>query len=253
MFLFCKKVCVFLFLFFMPVSLSMQVMLNTWGNFSLGAGEQDNVTFSIDGKDLKTDYRNTWLQDQGLSQNISLSETLENFLSNPYAWRISISVDGANAGDRILVLIKGGKTEKSFKMPYTRTKDRSKIAITVPFFARSVDLCPIERITQNSKLSITFLSLSELKVDVSLKVELSTPWLDWKEDPNESRTKETEATLSLSSPVIKTSLFSPFVASNSESILITIESDPDSDCFCSLVSIQQPSCPYFDSVSTAFR
>merc|ERR1719495_955386 len=36
-------------------------------------------------------------------------------------------------------------------------------------------------------------------------------------------------------------------------VLLSIDSLPGSDCFCALVSVQQPKCPYFTSFSTATR
>ena len=225
-----------------------QTKLDTWEKFDLAVGEQMAVAVSIPDGYLQNNAKKEIEKQNTAVKNTSLTT----FSSTPFSWRLSISIDGASPDNPVLVLVKDGKTEKSFKMPYTRTKDRSKTAITVPFSARSMDLCPLEEITPDSVLEITLYSSSNKTVEVSLKAELTTPWLDWKEFVGEKKF-ESKGTLTLSSPVVKKSFFSPSVVNNDESVLITIETLPGSDCFCNLVSIQQPSCPYFDSISSAIR
>ena len=226
----------------------MQTKLDTWEKFDLAVGEQLAVAVSIPDGYLQNNAKKEIEKQTTVVKNTSLTT----FASTPFRWRVSISIEGASPENPVLVLVKDGKTEKSFKMPYTRTKDRSKTAITVPFSDRSMDLCPLEKITPDSVLNISLYSSSNKTVEVNLKVELTTPWLDWKEIVGQKKF-ESKGTLTLSSPVVKKSFFSPLVVNNDESILITIETLPDSDCFCNLVSIQQPSCPYFDSVSSAIR
>jgi len=226
---------------FHPDQLARQTKINTWTNFSLPKGDQDSVNVNIPAGYIKDQFTNVL---QELEQN-------EDQLSSAFVWRVTVSIDGATTGDPVLVLVKDGKTEKSLKMPYTRTKDRSKVAITAPFSERSFDLCPLEIISKDSILSVTFLSLSDFPVNVQLKVELSTIWTQWKK--LEEKKFSSEGVLSLSSPVLRTSLFSPYRVNNSESILIQIETLPGYDSFCSLISIQQPKCPYFDSISSAIR
>ena len=219
----------------------MQAVLGTWTNMKIEAGEQNFLAISIPAGHLKK------LENQNdLLKNSSLSD----IASNPFSWRVSISRDDATADEPILILAKDGKSERSFEMPYTRMNNRSKVDISVPVSTRSVDLCPVDEITPNSVLTITVYSLANSTVEVNLTVELSTPWLNRKY-LKEERKFESEGTLNLSSPVVRKSLFSPKVVHSDESILITVESLPDSDCFCSLVSIQQPNCPYFDDVSSA--
>ena len=217
-----------------------QASVDTWDKFNLAPGEQDVVAVGIPAGHLQSLTKQI---ENNLMENSSLSESA-------FSWRITVFIEGATADEPILVLAKDGKSERSFKMPYTRIKDRSKVEITVPFSNRSVHLCPVEQMSEDSVLSIAMFSLSNSTVEVNVKAELTSPRLDWKKIGEKEF--ETVGTLSLSSPIVKKSLFSPNVVNSDESILITVES-VGSDCFCSLVSVQQPNCPYFDDVSSAIR
>ena len=61
--------------------------------------------------------------------------------------------------------------------------------------------------------------------------------------------------MSLSSPSVTyfhpgrmtTSLHQP------HSLLLQVDADPGSDCVCSVVSVQSPQCPIFDSLETSMR
>ena len=125
--------------------------------------------------------------------------------------------------------------------------------IDATFPARLAELCPAEEITQDSVLDISLLSTSNETVTAHVLVQLTTPWLTWKSDPVQENKFETFGNLTFAEPVIRKSFFSRDILKNDESILITVEAEPGSDCFCNLVSVQQPDCPYFDSVSTAVR
>ena len=249
MFLIHRALSWFFILLAIPITLGIiknckedrQAILDTWDKFSLAAGDQDVVAVGIPAGHLQSLKKQI---ENNLMENSSLSESA-------FSWRITVFIEGATADEPILVLAKDGKSERSFKMPYTRIKDRSKVEITVPFSNRSVHLCPIEQMSQDSVLSITVFSLSNSTVEVNLKAELTSPRLDWKK--MREKKFETDGTLSLSSPIVKKSLFSKYVVNSDESILITVESLEESDCFCSLVSVQQPNCPYFDDVSSAIR
>ena len=189
-----------------------------------------------------------------LFQNITKDTSLVSYnstLISELSWRVHIEIEESSRENPVLVFLKDGKTEKSFRLPYSRTKGRSKDAITVPFSARAMDLCPYETIGENSVLNVFLHSSSRQNIRAKIMVQLNAPWLDWKKVADKKYVSERR--LSLSSPVVKKSFFSPFEVNNDESILITIESKAGSDCFCSIVSIQQPSCPYFDSVSSAIR
>jgi len=173
-------------------------------------------------------------------------------VENLFAWSVRINITGATPENPVLILIKDGSTEKSFKLPYTRTKDRSKKVIEGRS-TRLADLCPKENLNQDSVLDINFLSTSNSTVQADVLVKLTTPWLSWDRVQGQEKKFETTGNLSLAESVVRKSFFSKDVLKNDESILITLEAMTGSDCFCNLVSIQQPGCPYFDSVSTAVR
>ena len=212
-------------------------------NFKLQSGEKLEIEFKIHNETFKSIFNEISKSSPLVKNNLTLILHL--------SWLVWIKVEGTSPKHPVLVTLKDRKTEKSFRIPYMRINDRKKRAVTFPFSEKTSNFCPYETITENSALDVFLYWMSNKNVSATVKVDMSVPWLHWKK--LDDRAYESRGILGLSSPVVKRSFFSQLETKNDESIIITVESEPGSDCFCNIVSIQQPNCPYFDSVNTAIR
>ena len=168
---------------------------------------------------------------------------------NRLMWRIGIELKGdGNPENQIRVVLQHGRTSESYRLPYTRYRDRGKGLVTCSLPARIVDLCPLEPIHASSELHITLVSTSQKPVTALVTPQLVSEGQGWYQDGGG---QELEANMSLSNTIVRTSYFKP--EEGTRYVQLSIESLPGSDCFCSIVSIQQPRCPYFTSISTATR
>ena len=168
---------------------------------------------------------------------------------NRFLWRVGAELSGNTSMENpIRVVLQQGRTIESYKLPYTRTLDRSKGTITASLPARIVDLCPVEPIDESSELQITLVSTSQHTVTVLVTPQLVLEGQGWAQVGGG---EQLEANMSLSTTIVRTSYFKP--EKGTRYVQLSMESLPGSDCFCSIVSVQQPRCPYFTSVSTATR
>ena len=169
---------------------------------------------------------------------------------NRFLWRVGIELKGDGRKENLMrVVFQHGRTSESFRLPYTRYLDRDKGLVTASLPARIVDLCPLEPIDESSELHITLVSTSQEPVTALVTPQLVSEGQGWHQ--SDGGGQQLEANMSLSSTVVRTSYFKP--EEGTRYVQLSIESLPGSDCFCSIVSIQQPRCPYFTSVSTATR
>ena len=170
-------------------------------------------------------------------------------LQNRFLWRVGVELEGNGSKENpIRVVLQHGRTTESFKLPYERYLDRDKGLVTASLPARIVDLCPVEPVEEDSELQITLVSTSQEQVTALVTPQLALEGQGWHRD---GKGQELEANMSLSSTIVRTSYFKP--EEGTRYVQLSVESLPGSDCFCSIVSVQQPRCPYFTSVSTATR
>ena len=168
-----------------------------------------------------------------------------------FLWRVHIELEEALEDKSSLqVSLQHGSTTKNFRLPYTRVTSTNKNTVTGAL-GRTVDLCPSksEPVGQTSQLRVRLVSTSMKAQAVRLTTSVVVDGEDWK---NKTGLKwELHGNLSLASPLVRSSAFRP--PRDTKYVELRIESLLGSNCFCSIVSVQQPKCPYFDSISTATR
>jgi len=175
-------------------------------------------------------------------------------LENPYVWQVEVSQEN---NEPLLVILKHDQTEKTIKMPYKRY-NRNKSPIVAATSERTVELCHDET-EPLSDLTVTIFPLGQTSSDINVKVNvgLSVPrkWMklspadqdrtNLKSIVNQDQVFQASGILTRTAPVVKLSRFPQKL--KDESIMVYVKADDDtSDKFCSIVSIQQPDCPYFD-------
>ena len=185
-------------------------------------------------------------------QNSTDFDKYSSLLVSPISWRVFLNVSGVSPEGPVSIILKDGKTEKSLNLPYSQIIGKNKEEVTYQSFSRVIELCPYKALTAGSILKVLIYSSSLEPINVEITVSISAPWVNDNE-LSEEKIYESEHSLSVISPVIKKSFFSLLEAKNDESILITVDSEPNSNCLCSVISIQQPNCPYFDTISSATR
>ena len=186
-----------------------------------------------------------------VTENLKLNKTWEFDWEAPkFQWEVEVN---SNSTETVRVIIQHGNDTKSFQLPYSRVRNKDKTVAKAALPGRSIDLCPNEVVTEDSKLVVTLLSSSNNPIEVNISARTVQDTNGWKYlDPKDhTEGQELKGWISLSTPLVRKTTWIP--SPSIESVKLSIESSEDSDCFCSLVSVQKPSCPYFDSVSTATR
>ena len=142
--------------------------------------------------------------------------------------------------------------------------------------ARNVTMCPGKKIDKDSKLQIILVSTSQSPIDVTVLVTLKEEGGSrWKKEEGRWKVEEggdcqsswrfisddgnprmqMSSKFEFSNPLIHTVRFDQFPNhfpnEDEHYIHLRIESDKDSPCFCSLLSIQKAECPYCDTVGDA--
>ena len=180
-------------------------------------------------------------------------------------WRVNVSITSNftlthNEGIVTIILRhSNGAKSYAFKLPQTRTKDFEK-SRAFGTFQRVVDLCPsdVYPIDNSSELLVTFLSNTPDELTLELNATVKVEGVGWQNRTDGNFGKEREDMLYMASPVLHT-VFNlpndktPIPGISGHYVQLRVESLPGSDCFCTLVSVQQPKCPYFDTIGTASR
>ena len=188
------------------------------------------------------------VQNKPVETDFEVEDDLE--LAGDWEWQVDVN---SNSSETVRVIIQHGRDTKSFVLPYSRTLNRQKNSTKASLHGRSIDLCPKEKVTKDSKLVVTLISSSEEAIEVTISAKLILDTSGWEDLDTYDRDKgqELKGRVTLSTPLVRKTAWTPNKAISS--VRLSIESLENSDCFCSLVSVQQPTCPYFDSVSTATR
>ena len=205
--------------------------------------------------ETKIGFRNITLKNQNdpVKEEFVIAEELEtNLECGKWQWQIEVNTD-ANQNELVRVIIQHGHDSKSFVLPYSRTLNRDKKYTTAPLSGRTLDLCPKETVTKDSKLLVTLISSSENPINVNITAKVVKDTYGWTPlDKNDlGKGLELVGTLSLATPLVRKTSWMP--NNDISAVRLSVMSPNGSDCFCSLVSVQQPSCPYFDTISTASR
>lgn len=117
---------------------------------------------------------------------------------------------------------------------------------------RSIDLCPLDHIdSENSTVTISISTFSDKEVDVDIKVRIKGRGIDWIQTTDTNGISYTSHT-SIHPASSKIRFFDTSLL-QTDSIIIKVQTRDNSDCLCSIISIQQPKCPFHDDVGGAQR
>ena len=160
------------------------------------------------------------------------------------------------------VMIGQGQDSVNFQLPRSHAADRSKKIIFDPALSRSVDICPGQKeINENSTLRIRLASEDQeilVKVFVNV-VEKGDGWklIDIGDDENGM---QIESEFLFSNPLYHTVRLNELDLGNDDFglgrdhyVTLRIESEENSPCSCSLLSVQKAKCPYYDTITDAKR
>lgn len=184
---------------------------------------------------------------RGEEQQFSFFATEGDFGAN--LWKIQFDVQ-QNSSSSLYVSIRQAEQVKSFRLPQSFPGTRIKTT------RRTVDFCPFD-VDENSTLSIAISTYSqeEIPVDINVSISNLNQWQGGNQNKVDNGTWSTEDTLKLGEPVVK---FVPRlprgdVAGLDDLWRLEVAASNDSDCMCSVVSIQNATCPYYDRIESAKR
>ena len=153
------------------------------------------------------------------------------------------------------VLIGQGQNSVNFQLPRSHATDRSKKIRFDPALSRSVNICPGQKeINENSTLRIRLAS-EDQEILVKVFVNVVEKGDGWKliDIGNDEKGMQIESQFVFSNPLIRTVRFDKIDLGRDHYVNLRIESEENSPCFCSLLSVQKAQCPYYDTIADAKR
>jgi len=136
----------------------------------------------------------------------------------------------------------------TFQLP---TVERKAQKLVYSSNERSVDFCPIEHIDSNSTVTVSMSTQSKAPVDVTIRVLLKGRSADWKQTEDQNGVAYLSKTTI--KPVISRIRFFDTKLLDTDSIIVKVTTRNDTDCMCSIISIQHPACPFYDDIGSAMR
>jgi len=116
---------------------------------------------------------------------------------------------------------------------------------------RSVDFCPVEDIDTNSTVMVSISTQSTDQVEVRVRVLIKGRNADWKKSEDQNGIVYLSKTTI--KPVISRIRYFDTKLLHTDSIIIKVVTRNDSDCLCSIISVQHPTCPFYDDIGSAMR
>jgi len=141
------------------------------------------------------------------------------------------------------------KQMKTFQIPSVERKENRIIYASQK---RSVDFCPMINIDSNSTVFVSISTRSRTPVTVEIRVLVKGKNADWKVVATPDGGKEFRSKTTIK-PVISRIRYFDTNLIDSNTIIIKVTTRNDTDCLCSIISIQQPTCPFYDEVGTTMR
>jgi len=198
-----------------------------------------------------------------LTHSFTISESVEYFIKfevpedmveiyeqNPekHIFQVNANSIDAEEGSPVDFTIKQFHRMITFQLP---TVERRAERMVYSSNERSVDFCPIEDIDANSTVTVSISTESKTPVEVFIRVLIKGRNSDWKK----SQDQNGDVFLSKTTikPVISRIRFFDTKLLNTDSIIVKVTTRNDTDCLCSIISIQQPYCPFYDDVGSAMR
>ena len=246
---------------------------NSFSSYNLTAGNQTKVKLTKKGQ-----LEEIW---------VSIPQDLYPMSSEkPMLWQVYVEIEKIQNNTRVWegwmmqkkstnrtllnVMIVQDDAVKEFQLPGIHVAEREKKKVFIGghkrkdkaspeeyrVLARDVTMCPGKNIEEDSKLQIILVSTSKSPIEVAVRVTLVEEGRGWEKTTDEAGKKKMQISskFEFSNPLIHTFRFDQlsFVPNEVEHYIhLRIESDKDSPCFCSLLSIQKAECPYCDTIGDA--
>lgn len=177
-------------------------------------------------------------------------DMVEIYEQNPERHIFQVNAESGEAEERFPVdfTIKQFHRLITFQLP---TVERRGERLIYSSNERSVDFCPIEDIDANSTVMVSISTTSKVPVDVTVRVLIKGRNSDWKQSEDQNGVVYLSKTTI--KPVISRIRYFDTKLLSTDSIIVKVTTRNDSDCLCSIISIQQPSCPFYDDIGSAMR
>jgi len=177
-------------------------------------------------------------------------DMVEIYEQNPERHIFQVNAESEDAEELfpVDVTIKQFHRMITFQLP---TVERKGEKLVYRSNERSVDFCPIEDIDANSTVTVSMSTQSRIPVDVTIRVLIKGRNSDWKESEDQNGVMYLSQTTI--KPVISRIRFFDTKLLNTDSIIVKVTTRNDSDCLCSIISVQHPTCPFYDDIGSAMR
>jgi len=174
---------------------------------------------------------------------------------NATLWNVSVKL--SNTSCHVYFTIRQEGQVQSFQLPQDSAWKTMERVMTTTTMERVTDICPFD-VEEHSKLSIAMSTDCHLDVEVKVNVSLHhrANSQGWHVNPiNETSLDVSKMTLELGHPIVK------YVATGNDTkktpgsrfYKVDLRTSQQSDCICSVVSIQKAACPYSDVLETSMR
>jgi len=198
------------------------------------------------------------------SHTFSVSKSVEFFLkfevpesqiaaleADPERHIFQVNVKSPEADEKFPVdlTIRQFRQMKTFQLP---SVEREGNRVVYNSNERSVDFCPIASIDSNSTVLVSISTSSPSSVPVTIRVLIKGKNADWKRGKTD-RGELMFWSKTTIKPVISRIRYFDTGLLDTDTIMVKVTTRNDTDCLCSLISIQKPSCPFYDDIGTATR
>ena len=165
--------------------------------------------------------------------------------------------DKESNGTLLNVLIRQGQDAVNFQLPRSHAAKRDKVVDFDSALTRNVKICPAQKISPTSTLMINLVSTSLLPILVKIRTTLVEGGRGWTTKPrsnqDDEKIKEIRSEFWFSNPLIQIVRVDDILSERDDYVNLRVESEENSPCFCSLLSVQKAQCPYFDTIADAKR
>jgi len=152
--------------------------------------------------------------------------------------------------DQSQISVSDGDQSNTFKIPSFWLNNEKDVILEA--VQKKMKICPEKKLSADSTLEVYMKTQSSSKITLQIDVILEQIW----EEPTilDESIKHKEV-LSVSQPVIKFFNTSSLQSSlkTFDYLLLSVSSSSDSPCICSLLSLQEPRCPIFDTIGMIKR
>jgi len=165
--------------------------------------------------------------------------------SDTHIFQVNAASIDANEQHPVDVTVRQFSRIINFRLPHT---ERDSVRLLYQSQRKSVDFCPVERVDGNSTVIMSLTTSSRSPVTVTVRVLIKGKQADWVRMDDGAFESKTTIT-----PAITRIRYFQTDLIDSTYINVKVSTRPGSDCLCSLVSIQDPFCPFHDEIGSAMR